>query len=470
MIYPLALLMICLAGWSITGLMRGTANGVERFGLAVLFGYGLITLLMLSLHLTGLPIAAYVYLPVLALFSIDGLRRLFMVRRSGGRGPLDLGSNRELRLREVFRGSHPIVAFAGGIVLVALLLIIVWRCLYLPNAVYDSLAGFDLLGKVIAAEQKFRVSLFDYSGIARRGTYPPFTALTLAWGYQCGLTSSLAMLIAPLLGFLVWSFGFARRYLGGTSALGLLVLAMVTPDFYAWCHQPATQFPMMAFCAPLLLYIFAALRERRKRELLPAAVAALFLAWCRPDALVLVAGSSVALLLFARRSRLGTRAVLFPIPAIVLFVLWHIYSTQSLGQAATARMVLEPYWDAPRIQLIASEGLRLLFALDTIGFATYFFCAALASYALGRDHGGLAVPIALLVSLALYWLLFYQTDPVGQDPLPILMRSSYRRGLTAYVLPFWFVWLVSQAGVWSRKFLGGLFAGRDSGETATEGS
>ncbi len=449
MMVALALGLLWLAGWSVTGMTGGAANRVERAGLALLFGYGLLSLLMFLLHLAGFPIAPHVYVPALAIFALDGARRLTRRRESAGPS-----------LRSIFAFPHPVVSLAGGGILLFLLAVITARCLYLPNTIYDSITGFDLLGKVIAKEEVFRVSLFDYSGIARRGIYPPFVALTLAWGYQASIPSSMMMMIAPLLAFLLWLFGFARRYLGGTSALGLLILALLSPDFYTWCQLPATQVPVMAFGALFFGYILAAGWDRAPRALLSAALAGLFLAWSRPDAIVFIAAGGLGLLTYRRDPNFGLRALAIVVPALLLFGLWQFYAARVLGEAGASRMILVPFWDAERVRITIRQGLRFLFHPLAMGFTGYAFLLAIASQLISRRPGlGLEARLPL-ATLGLYWILFYQTDPVGQDPLAGLMATSYRRGITALVVPMWFACLVSPVGVRARRTLGALFAPR----------
>ena len=64
---------------------------------------------------------------------------------------------------------------------------------------------------------------------------------------------------------------------------------------------------------------------------------------------------------------------------------------------------------------------------------------------------------ATFLSLGAYALLFYQTDPVGQDPLVELLMSSYRRGIIVFVLPMWMAVLLSPMGTTCRRILGSLF-------------
>lgn len=492
MLYPLAIVLLLLAGWSISGRLgmdvvsvepeampgatelRAAAHPAERIGLTILLGLALLSALMFIPGLFGLPIRPYVYLPLLLPFSVDGLRRLRREERTSDPVP-----PREVERRDSIIPRVAIVAVVAWIALVILV-----RCCYLPNAAFDSLAGFDLLGKVIAAEGKFHVSLFEYSGITRRGSYPPFTALTLAWGYQCGLGTSMAMMVMPLLGFGLWMYGFARRALGSTASWLLLLLCLLSPDFYAYCHLPLSHLPVMMFAAPTLLHAWAAselARDTSPSDVRPSsgertllarrhlAVAALFgvcLMWSRADAFPFVAGVVVMIALHGRR--LGWRGVLlYPVPALVVAVVWQLYVQHVLEVSGADRFMSHLFFDRERVRILIRLGVRYLWLPTAIGFAGWFFAAgwmsAIASRVRPRMIPGSGprvepLALALCVSILLYWLVFYQTDPARQDPLPGLMSSSYRRGVTAYVLPFWFVFLASPLGFVLRNVAGRLFA------------
>jgi hypothetical protein len=454
-LYTPAVALLVLAGWGVAGGLR--AHAAERIGISALLGMGGLTLLMMLLHLAGLPISPLVYLPALVLLAAPGAVRL----TRGARPGVD-------RQRRVGRGPlrHPVPAISAVALLASLLAVAVARAVYMPNTYYDSITAFDLLGKTIAAEKVFRVSLFDYTSLARGGSYPPFTALTFAWGYQCGLPSAGAAMVLPLLSFLVWIFGLARRFMGTTSALGLLLLAMLSPDFYTWCHLPLTNFPVAAFAAPAVLYLPLALRGGGSRELAIAAASGAFAVWTRAEAAAFVAGGFLALAGFGRGLRRATGSVVFAAPAVVLGLAWQLYVRETLGVSGADRFVPHLFWDAERAAFLLQHGLRLFFRVPSMGIVSFVFVAGLLSHVVARRGGAGPLAAALAAALAFYLALFYQADPLTQDPLESLLYSSYRRGLTAFVVPMWVAASISPLGAWVRRTVGALFSGPIAGTRA----
>lgn len=120
---------------------------------------------------------------------------------------------------------------------------------------------------------------------------------------------------------------------------------------------------------------------------------ALLLLWSRPDAIIFILVGALTLLIFGRRAGIPLRSLLCFLPALGLFVLWQFYASHISGESAAARMMLVPQYNRERLR-------------DTI-------------------------------RLGAHYLFFPQyIDPTAQDSLADLMRSSYRRGLTAFVVPF----------------------------------
>ncbi len=465
MIYALAVALIVLAGWSITGIIGGTRNVIERVGLSILLGMGLLTGLMFLLGFAGFPIAPIVYLPALALFAVDGLRRMIMRGRRATDRDVRPGATAP-SLLDLLRPRQPVIAVPVLVLLAFLMAVMIARATYLPNHLYDSLTAFDLLGKIIAIEERFRVSLFDYTQIARGGSYPPFPALTFAWGYGCGLSDATCAMVLPLVAFAAWLFGFARRFVGAMSAWTFVLLTYASPDFYSWIHLPVANFAVTIFAAPALLYLFAGIRERSIREVMLATVAAVFLVWSRAEGAAFVAGGTLTLLIFGRRAGLGLRWFPYALFPAVVFVLWQVYATSNLGGVGSARFTDHLFWDGDRLAYLLREGGYLLFYPRGMGFSVWLLAGAIVAHTVTRRSGAGPVALASIGSLVLYLAVFYQIDPVKQDPLPALLGSSFRRGITAYVAPFWFVVLLSPLGVWGRRVLGRMFMWGGDGRAA----
>jgi len=428
---------------------------IERLGLSILLGMGALTLFMFLAGLLGLPIRLTTYLPLLAIPALDGIRRIV----TEGRWRMSRGewSARWQTVIELLHPRHPHFVTPLLIVILFVLLTICLRCVLLPNTTRDSLVAFDLLGRTIATEELFRVSLFDHTNLARGGSYPPFTALTFAWGYQAGLTDATQAILLPFIAFVIWIFGFARREMGATSAYALMAACLLSPDFYGFLPVPLTNLPLVIFADIAILYLFVALRDRSREEAWLSVIAITLCLWTRSDAVAFLVGAFATMLLFGRRRIPVWLRLVYPVPGLMALVLWQLYIAHTLGETSLSRFTTHLFWHTERMQGLIYVGVRLLFSVSTMGLAAWFLAAAMCWMGVARRFVAGPLLAATFLSLGAYALLFYQTDPVGQDPLVELLMSSYRRGIIVFVLPMWMAVLLSPMGTTCRRILGSLF-------------
>jgi hypothetical protein len=305
------------------------------------------------------------------------------------------------------------------------------------------------------------VSLFDYTPIARGGSYPPFTALFFAFAYDTGLTSMTRAILVPLVAFLVWIFGFARRWMGAASAWFLLAASLTSPDFNSYLQLPLTQLPVAAFAGAGLLHLHGALGRGAfsRRELWLSALFLVLAAWTRADAAVFALGAWLAVWIFGKHVPRVDR-LLYGLPVVAITFAWQAYAASTLGESGAGRFVPYLFWDPDRLGFLVLSSVRLLLAAPGVfGLAGVAVVLGLISHAIARRSVG-PLTVATLAALVVYTLMYYQTDPLRQDPLPALITSSYRRGVTAFVLPMWIIAFLSPGGVWIRRGVGRWFGGR----------
>jgi hypothetical protein len=292
--------------------------------------------------------------------------------------------------------------------------------------------------------------------------------------------ASLAMAL-PTLGFVLWLFGFARRSLGATSSYGLLALCFVSPDFNSFTFYPLTNGFVTLYAAVALLYAYEA--ARGVRGLMGIVwVACLWAVWSRAEAAVFVT-AVVAMLLIARpagdgggRGRSLERVIPWAIlgSAALLIVAWNAYTATTMDASGTDRLIPRPYWDAARAKILVLGASTVVSWIPSMGLATWAAIVSIASFGvrrlrrsraqedsprrIGRVDPVLTLWAGIGIAFVLYALLFYQADPRAQDSLESLLRSSFRRGVTAFVVPMWFAALLSPPGVWTRRVLAIRFA------------
>jgi hypothetical protein len=100
----------------------------------------------------------------------------------------------------------------------------------LPERNYDALVGYDLVGKILAAEGKLRSSIFDRIVYNAQAVYAPFTSSNNGFGYL--FFESVPRLWVPLLvaGFLVAFGAWVRRRTGSTTLAALVAFLVLLPQ------------------------------------------------------------------------------------------------------------------------------------------------------------------------------------------------------------------------------------------------
>lgn len=436
--FPLAILAVVLAGAACTRWFKVATNKAEFLGLSVLLGSGVVTLLMFGTHALGFALEPRVYGGPVLLFALAGVAGLL-------RGEPLVG------WRALCRPSSLVAALPFQLLTAFLVVVALARGLLIPNRFYDSITSFDLLGSIMAREEVFRISLFDTTTLAQGGgTYPPFTALSFAWGYQCGAVDSTHTILLPFVGFLFWIYGAARRRMGATSATALLAACLASPDFFAYLSTPLSNVAVAAYGALALFYANEAARLRRDRPLWLSGAALVLVAWTRTDGLAVALGVVFALFVVRGAVRSWWRPFLVPLPALALALSWEWFASNVLGRGGTSRLTMAMGWDAARLRvLVAGMGIFGLYPAS-MGFSSWGFVPALVSWWATRRAEDRVLWVATLVSFLAYTAFFYFVNPETQADLQSLLRSSYRRGLTAFVVPFWLAAFLSPLGGWVR--------------------
>lgn len=457
MTYLVTVLLLVLAGWAIVAWVGAPPGRLERLGLAALVGPGVAAVVGWLTDVVGLGVSPWTTLAVLAPAVLDGIRRLW-------RG---LGVPGEARaFVDELRSRHPVAAIALGLLLLVLLTTIAGRTWTLPNRLHDSITAFALLGKAIAHEGTIATDLFEHTRLARGGTYPPLAAMTFGWGEATGLAEPTQAMLLPVLGFVTWLLGAARRLLGPTSALAVVAATFLVPDLYSYVHLPLTNAFVTVYGGVALVTAASGFPRRTGLVALAAALAV----WSRADAIALVLGAAVVAAMpvpgsrSSRRAGLG-RAVLVVGPAVVLLVAWTTWIAGVTGASPTGRIDLTAIADLDRARYLAVESARLLANVWTMGLvipAALLAVGGGAVPALRRRCGDPApgftrLAVATGVSLVAYTAGYLLVDSTTQDPLSVLLPSSYRRGITAFVAPAVLVVALSSAGTWIRTAVGVRF-------------
>ncbi|MFZ0391452.1 MAG: DUF6541 family protein [Calditrichia bacterium] len=396
-----------------------------NFVLAGLFGIGFSTVLMFLLDILGLSISAPAlmagWIVVLLLF----LSRHFLTRRKIDFSPFYRSS---FRWREMNPATFVFVA--AIILLVAGSFI---KNMYWPVQAYDSVAGYDLMGRIISIEKTFNVSLHNYDLAGPRGIYPPLVEGSFALFYLLGASSAKILNTIFYVSLLILVYQFIRKELNSIAAgLFTLILAL-TPELFAHSSLSLTNIPGALYVTGGLLFLY---EWWRSRQFLPLMFSGLLFglnAWARSDGIIFcIAATAILLVLMILEKQNFMWWVYHSLAAFLPFIGWQIYLKLAINAESIERFRTYFFWDGERFQYMISYMFTLFKSTPLYGWIFYIFLLALVIN-IRRIKANWPLLAYLVSAYLLYSFTFYQLDPETQDSIQTMMRASFKRGLFYFI-------------------------------------
>ncbi len=321
------------------------------------------------------------------------------------------------------------------------------RCVYFPVIDRDSLAGFDLLGKVIASEGTIRnLSLFNspnfYESARSAGSYisyTPFTQCSYAYVYMAGAETSKIVNALHYLSFIIAFYGVLRRFAVPALAAVVTFFAFITPEFISFSSLSSTNV-MHAFYASLGVLFFVAWYYKRERSLLWISTLLLMLnIWTRSEGIVFIGACCCILLWDTLRSKNWRQLIVFSLLCVLPFIFWNLFLKFNNLEAVQV-FIFKPFWDAKKLMIIHHEMWNnLITSIPLFGWTFLFFAIAVVSniYWIVK-RGDQAIALLLIgLSAIFYLVLIYQVDYVWDDIVNVL-RFSCKRFIFCFVPLAWF--------------------------------
>ena len=274
------IILTCLSGLLLTGVIGTRFSWTERIGLSFPLGMTLQTVVMALLDLMHIPLTSF---SVLSAGAVTFALLMFIVARYRG--------------FESFRITSAMLDDWKQANLVWVLLIILIgyceymnfsKCMFFPPSDRDSLAAFDTLGFVAAQDHTYmRMSLFDADynpSIHRAGgsiAYAPFVQMSYAYVYILGAETSKSIPALMYLFFVIAFYGILRRNTGKTVAALSTLFMMMAPEMLAFSSLSTTNVMQAIFAGLGIAYTASWLRSRNDDELYAGALLLGANMWCR---------------------------------------------------------------------------------------------------------------------------------------------------------------------------------------------
>lgn len=261
----LSILISFLLGFSFISAVSIKFSWLEKIGASFLLGIGIQVLWMLIFDFIGLKInLTIVYLSSLLSIGLIWAYLVLLCKKNP---------------KEVLFTYNPFVGKEWqklNLPWIAVMFFVsytLWaineKCMFWPTFEFDAIAGYDLVGKVVAAEGSFHNSLFMSNGVSMynmslRAVYPPLASGSFAYAYMSGAEISKIMSSLYYMSFIVLLYGLLRRAGQTHLATAFTVLfVMYIPEMVAHAALSQTNMPQGVYTATAYLALYLWMKDKK---------------------------------------------------------------------------------------------------------------------------------------------------------------------------------------------------------------
>lgn len=427
----LGILSIYLLGFSIINRLGNGGSTLEKIGLYFLIGGSTQTVFMFIFDLIHIRFNAW-WLLLFSLIVIIILNLKYILHLKEIKMPIIPLTNKikEFRFKDLYSFNW---AWLGLLALGIYLLIASFsKSLFWPVTAYDSVAGYDMMGKVIAHEGRILVSLFKWNLQGPRGIYPPLAEGSFAYAYLFGLTSSKLMISMYYISFIFVFYALLRKYTNRLSAALFSLILIATPEMYAFSSLSNTNVMGAAFAGLGIIYLFIWTDRKNKYELYIASILMAMNVWLRSDGIVFNISGFLIVLYQAFKDKNWKSLLTYSVIAFIPFIVWTVYLKFAIG-VIQDRFVNHLFWDSDRLKKLLDWIGKLLTNTSYYGWTFFIFFASVLLNIKNIHKDKTKLLFLIVVSFLAYAAVYYQLDDLKQDPLDSMMKNSFRRGLFYFI-------------------------------------
>ncbi len=435
----LGIILVLFLGLSVINCISINFSILEKIGLAFLIGIGFETIFMficdilnMKFNVIMLCIISIFFIIILNINNIKNFKILIKKLKK-----------LKLQFSKINYKKTNLVWLFFFILIYVLLYGSAAKSLYWPTFAYDNVAGYDLMGKVMATEGKVNNSLFEINdtpilGSARRCIYPPLVSGSFAFVYLCNLPTSKLISSLFFIFFVISFYASLRLFTNKTNSIIITFLTVITPEMFAFSSLSTTNIPTAIYGSLSIIYLYIWLNRRKQRYLLIASLLMGFNIWTRSDAVVFNMAGFIVLLFDALKNRTWKELLIYSLIAFLPFIAWNLYIKFNINVDQNV-FINRPFWDSNKFNRVLTwvKNLVINTNLYGISFYVFFISIIINTKNLFKEKTSMLL-ILFFISWGIYTLLFYQMDNTKMDSLDSMMKASYRRGLFAFIPIMWF--------------------------------
>ncbi len=438
----LALLVIWCWGYALVSFFGKGFNLPLKVGISMLCGLGLNAATMFLYDLLHIPIVLFSVLGLAFGCVVASFFKNWEVYKS------DWDNLRSIRIG-ISEINFTWLFFFG--ILLYLLYGIYQKDMYWPVMEYDSVTGYDFMAKMIAAEGKLKVRVFDYTTDAStvaRFIYPPLVACSYAIPYLCGMALSKIISIVFFVALLLAFYGALRVYTTHTASMIVTVLMAVAPEMFSHAALALTNLPNAAYASLAMITFYIWTDKRTSEWFYLSAFTMAFNLFSRSDSIVFVMATLLVMTWMAIKEKKFADLIRYGAISLSLFVGWMCYLKWVIHSNSADFFEKSLFWDGEKLDKIINYILEFtVYETQFYGITFWMFLALLAlNVRVWRVDMTKFLLISLVAWIA-YTFLYYQMN-YKVASLDLFMKASYKRGMFCFVPLAWYYVATNRASSW----------------------
>ncbi|MFN0047822.1 MAG: hypothetical protein ACKVOU_01720 [Cytophagales bacterium] len=428
--------------------MASTFNLFEKIGLSFIIGIAVQSFLAFLASLIGISVSLISVLTisiiVIAVFGFLSFRK-----------------DKKVTFFSFSKHDHIQLSFAW-IAMIGLLGYLIYgasvKCLFWPVAEYDSMTGYDLMGKMIANEGTFDVSIFQYPFTnaydVARFIYPPLVATGFAYFYLLGVVNAKIYVLCLFISFIVAFYGLLKNKVSDTLAIFITLLMMITPEMFSHASLGLTNLPNAIYTSLSFLCFYYWLQNKSNSYFIISLLLMAASMWSRSDSIAFVAGYGLIFFIEFFKTKEWLKPLVYIGTCFAVFMIWNLFIKINVGANSSDFFVKTLFWDGEKFNQIFSRAFGLMLGNGQLyGLTFYVFVVFLALNIVDITLTVNRLVLFTLSTWVLYTLLYYQIDYGFAGSIDAYLNASYKRGLFNFVPLAWFFVGVSPM---SEKWFGKL--------------
>lgn len=408
---------------------------LEKLAFSIPLAIGLITFSMFAFDVFGIDINLKTLLIPQSLLVLTAIGSS-IIRKDGFTNWFNTHEIQTWRSFNFFSINLPwlLMFFVLGL----LLYVVVSKALFWPTVSFDSITGYDFVGRIIAAEGKINSSMFDaelpYYSI--RSGYPLFVPGSFAYAYLAGFDSSKIISVLLIISTAFMYYALLRKFLGHTWSMLFTLLFLSTAEYIAMSALSLSNVPHTLLAVSAVLLIFIWNESKEKHYLILGTVLMALNVWARSDGVVFIIGTACALILPAVKHREWKPILFFVFFSSLPFLVWQSYKQQVLHITNADVFVKEIGFDSQKLDQMIDLIVGLFSNTQYFGIVMFVVPIGIVlnykTITTKYFHLLVAVAISILVYTSLYYFMDNKSEEFGYS-LKAMINSSYKRGMFAFV-------------------------------------